>query len=555
MLKFFEKGYSCDILLESPLHVENIQSLKNLFCKNYSSWHVEFGRIYSIDAEMVELLHKEIIVNKKHINITTHKYKLNRYLHQLGFKAVFKSLIKNDILDIQNIQLVLIGGSADSSPKILEIIKQIDLNNLTLVVVQHVETQGKQIFDKILQKYTNAKVLYAKDGERINKGVIYLSPHNKHLKVKDGCFVLSDEEKYNFARPSISLSYESFSSFYKDSLLVIQECGYASDGVDKLELLRKNKTKIIIQDEVECEAKSMVINARAEGFYDYILDLENIIYYINLLNINLDYDGWIDYLLEMISKKYGYDFRLYQRAMIKRRVDAFMIKHAIKSIKATVGVILFNRSAFKGFFLEVSINVTEFFRKPTSFKSIIKFLDNSYKHAHDIKIWSAGCSSGEEVYSMAILLKNMGLLKKSLIYATDFNSVILQEAKNGIYSNDAYKVAQENFAKVEISGNLNDYVVKNDNFVIIDETIREKTLFLQHNLATDSSFNEFDIIICKNVIIYFDYDLQQRVFQLFYDSLKFGGHLVLGESESLHQLFRDKFEPFSDNCKIFKKVA
>jgi len=555
VLKFFERGYSCDILLEPPIHTQDIENLQKLFCKNYRSWHVEFGRIYSIDAEMVELLYKEIIQNKKHINITTHKYKLNRYLHQLGFKAIFESLIKNDIVNIDNIEIVLIGGSADSSPKILEIIKQTNLKNLALVVVQHVEPQGKQLFDKILQQYTDSKVLYAKDGKKINKGIVYLAPHNKHLKVKNGYFVLSDEEKYNFSKPSISISYESFSAFYKEKLMVIQECGYACDGVDKLKFLRANDTKIIIQDESECEAKSMVINARADGVYDYILKLDDIISYIDFLDKQLSDDGWVNYLLDMILKKYGYDFRLYQREMIKRRIDAFMIKHTIKSLKTTVGIILFNKSAFKGFFLEVSINVTEFFRKPTSLKNIIKFLENSYKKSHNIKIWSAGCSSGEEVYSMAILLENMSLLDKSIIYATDFNSVILQEAKNGIYSNDAYKVAQENFAKVEIDANLDDHVVKNDNFIVIDETIRNKTLFLQHNLATDSSFNEFDIIICKNVIIYFDYDLQQRVFQLFYDSLKFGGHLVLGESESLHQLFRDKFEPCRDSCKIFKKVA
>ena len=147
------------------------------------------------------------------------------------------------------------------------------------------------------------------------------------------------------------------------------------------------------------------------------------------------------------------------------------------------------------------------------------------------------------------------MLNKSLIYATDFNSVIIEEAKNGIYSNKSYIVAQENFSKIGIKYNLADSVSENDSYVIINEEIKKKILFFQHNLVEDSSFNEFDIIICKNVVIYFDNHLQKKVFQLFYDSLKFGGHLVLGESEYIHPLFVEKFEQDNLDSKIFKKVA
>ncbi|MEA2100273.1 MAG: CheR family methyltransferase [Campylobacterota bacterium] len=554
MLKFFDSNHSCHIILELPITSDDYDMLKSLFTKEYSSWHLEFGRVYSIKTDMLNLLYKEIYDNSKHISITTHKNKLNSYLYRRGFKTTFKSLIKQDVLDIENIELVLIGGSADSSSKIIEIVKNVRLHNLALVVVQHVQVDKNGIFDELLQNYTNYKVSYAKDGMKIQKGFIYLAPNNKHLKVKEGFFYLSDDENYNYSKPSISLSYESFSSYYKEKLLVIQECGYASDGVDKLELVKQNSSKLIIQQIEECEAKPMVSNALFLKVHDYVLSLEDIIIYINLLDKRVTKEGWIDYLLEMIYKKYDYDFKLYYRDMVNRRVDIFMAKHDIKSIKNAVGVILFNRSAFKGFFLEVSINVTELFREPKTLKRSADILKKHYKNTYNIKVWSAGCSSGEETYSIAIILDCLGLLEKSIIYATDFNSVVIEEAKNGTYSNKSYEAAQNNFNKIGLETDLDKYLIKNNNYIEIDERIKDKAMFFQHNLIEDSSFNEFDIIICKNVIIYFDKELQNRFFQLFYDSLKFGGYLVLGESETIARVFCDKFKQSEDNCNIFKKV-
>ncbi|NOQ31200.1 MAG: hypothetical protein GQ570_08770 [Helicobacteraceae bacterium] len=555
MLKFFEKDHRCEVLIDPPFKSEDIKTLSTLFSKNYISWSIIFGRIYSVEVELIQLLYKEIIKNKKSISLTTHKYKLNRYFHQLGFTTTFNSLIKDDVIDVESVEVVLIGGSADSSSKVMEIIKNCSFKNLTLIIVQHVEANGTQLFDKVLQEYTSTKVTYAKDGEEIKKSRIYIAPHNTHLKVIDGYFALSFEKKYNFSRPSISISYDSFSTYYKDKLVVIQECGYSNDGVDKLKLLKKNKTKIIIQDKCECEAKPMVLNALELNLEDYIFNIQNIVSFINFLDLQNSDSHKVEYLLDMILKIYGYDFRLYQRSMIERRLKIFMLKHDIHTIKNAVGVILFNRSAFKGFFLEASINVTELFRDTLSFSSIVDLLKHSCTKKQSLKIWSAGCSSGEEAYSIGIILKSLAILDKSIIYATDFNSVILEEAKNAIYSQESYKVAKNNFNEINLDDNLDNYITQNSNFITINENIRKKVLFFQHNLATDSSFNEFDIIICKNVIIYFDNTLQNRVFQLFYDSLKFGGFLVLGESEAIQEEFTNKFIKCTDKCKIFKKVA
>jgi len=555
MIQFFKKNQQCEIFLKPPLQENDFKQVEYLLnSKEYLSWRIEFGRIYSINASFVNLLYFEIFKNMKKITLVTHKIKLNRYLHKLGFETHFVSLIKDDIVKAEQVKIVLIGGSADSSQKILDIVKAIEFKNLTLVVVQHIDAELANHFDTILSAYTNNRVVYASEGERVEEATVYLAPRDRHLKVEDGCFKLDNSEKYNFARPSISLSYESFSNYYKDSMVAIQECGYIKDGVDKLPLLKENATLTILQDPKECSATSMIEEAKRLHLRDFIFTLEDMIDFIAFMDKKLDEKDWIDYLLEMIEKRYAYDFKHYSSAMVARRIKSFKINHQLHYTKDVVGTILFKRSAFKAFFLELSINVTELFRNPKSFNHIKSCLLKSFRHTRSIKLWSAGCSSGKEAYSLAILLQNLGMLEKSIIYATDFNSVVLEEAKNAIYSLENYQLGIQNFDALNLDDSLDNYVLKNDKFITIDDNIRKKIHFFEHNLVKDSSFNEFDIIICKNVIIYFDSTLQKRVFDLFYASLKFGGYLVLGKSEAIHPYYADKFEHCPDGCKIYKKV-
>ncbi|MEA1917956.1 MAG: CheR family methyltransferase, partial [Campylobacterota bacterium] len=548
------KDSTCRITIEMPIESVDYEQLEMLFSRNYSSYVVEFGRVYSVCLHVIKILHKNIFDLGRNISIVTHKNSLNRYLHSLGFSASFYSLVKDDIVNCKDIEVVLIGGSADSSNKIINFVSNMSIDTFALVIVQHVEPHKKGKFDEILQNYTTKKVSYATQNMEIQKGRIYLAQSNKHLKVKNGKFELIDEDKHNYSKPSISLSYESFSNYYKNSLVVVQECGYACDGVDKLKGLIDNNTTVILQDKCECEAKPMIINAMQTQQYDYIFTQDRIIDYINFINLKLDENELMNYLLEKILITYDFDLRLYQKAMLKRRLEAFMINHRIDSIEDAIGSILFNSHTFKVFFLEVSINVTEFFRHPKSVNSTIELLQKKFTKNKSIKIWSAGCSSGKEAYSTAIILDFLNMLDKSIIYATDFNRVVIENAKAGLFSNKSYKKGLENSKKLDIGLNFNNYVTKNGNFVTINDNIKDKTLFFQHNLATDKTFNEFDIIVCKNVIIYFDDELQKRVFKLFYDSLKFGGYLVLGKSEALHVAFTTKFKKSKNDCKIFQKV-
>jgi len=186
---------------------------------------------------------------------------------------------------------------------------------------------------------------------------------------------------------------------------------------------------------------------------------------------------------------------------------------------------------------------------------MIDIIQKEHQHSYKIKLWSAGCSSGEEVYSSAIILNELGLLHKSLIYATDFNPVVIKEAENGIYPRAKFETSQQLYKELNLNTPLSYYFNINNDYVEIIDEIKEKVMFFVHNLEEDTVFNEFDIIECKNVLIYFDDVLQDRVFKLLYNSLKFGGHLFLGESEYLPKYYLDKFTQCNDGCKMYKKVA
>jgi len=554
LLKFYEVGFSCKVVIDDEISSDDFEHLKYLLEKNYHAYNIEFVRIYTLSARVLKLLYTHIEVLKKHITIVVHKSRLSRYLHILGINSHFESQIKERYRCNPNANILAIGGSADSGEKIIDILSAIDTKRFCIFIIQHISPDKEGVFDQILSRLVESDVSYAKDGDKVKLGHIYIASRDKHMLIKDERIILDDGEYVNAARPSISTSFNALSDAYKENFLGILECGYGLDGVDALSTLKNNNSTIIIQDPKSCRASSIVKQAKAQGIYDFVFSTSEICSYLNFMGVNFEIqEQWIKYLLEEVYKKYEYDFRLYQPALVKRRVSAFMIKHGIKDMKTLVVLVLYFKSAFRSLFLEISINVTEFFRKHSSTLSLIEALQE-YRHSYNIKIWSAGCSSGEEVYSTAIILRELGLLHKSLIYATDFNPVVIQEAKNGIYPIDVFQHAKEKYADLNLESSLDQYFNIYHNMAEVKKEIKEKVMFFVHNLEKDSVFNEFDIIECKNVLIYFNDDLQEHVFQLFYDSLKFGGYLFLGPSESLPKSYESRFKVCDKSFKTYKKV-
>ncbi|MGH4139775.1 CheR family methyltransferase [Clostridium sp.] len=262
----------------------------------------------------------------------------------------------------------------------------------------------------------------------------------------------------------------------------------------------------------------------------------------------------INLLLEAINMKYGYDFRNYSSAHMKRRIHYRMAATGIDTIAEMQHKVIYDKEFFNLVLSDFSINVTEMFRDPSFYRAFRKDVIPILKTYPFIRIWHAGCATGEEIYSMAILLKEEGLYDRSQIYATDFNNIVLQKAKDGIYPLSDIKEYTHNYQKAGGKTSFSDYYIAKYDSVIFETSLKKKITFAEHNLVTDGVFGEMHVIICRNVMIYFNKKLQNRVIKLFSDSLSSGCFLCLGSKESVEfSTSRDCFEEFVSNEKIYRK--
>jgi chemotaxis protein methyltransferase CheR len=230
-----------------------------------------------------------------------------------------------------------------------------------------------------------------------------------------------------------------------------------------------------------------------------------------------------------------------------------MLLHQL-SFSALVNKILNNNSFFLTFLEEITVNVTEFFRDPNFYNYLRNNIIPQLQSYPVIRIWHAGCATGEEAYSMAILLKEADLLSKSIIYATDISQKVLLTAANGKYPIEIFDRMNANYLLSGGNSNCKSFCKLQNNEVIFNDELKERILFSHHNLVTDQSFNEFNLIFCRNVLIYFNSNLQNTVLQLLTKSLATFGYLALGSKESLEFTCSAKyFETINKKEKIYRK--
>jgi chemotaxis protein methyltransferase CheR len=238
-------------------------------------------------------------------------------------------------------------------------------------------------------------------------------------------------------------------------------------------------------------------------------------------------------LLEAINMRYGYDFRNYSRVHVKRRALTRLAKSGLSSLAEMQHAILTDESFFHNLLLDLSLNVTEMFRDAKFFLAVREIVIPLLATYPYLKIWHAGCATGEEVFSMAIILKEEGLLNRSTIYATDFNQVVLKKAAEGIFPVKNLKLYSENYLKSGGKSSLSDHFLIRYNSALVSKELKKNIVFSDHNLVTDGVFGEMNLIVCRNVLIYFNRELQNRVTNLFSESLLPGGILCLGSKETL----------------------
>lgn len=268
-----------------------------------------------------------------------------------------------------------------------------------------------------------------------------------------------------------------------------------------------------------------------------------------------EFEQEVETLIQGIHSRYGYDFSGYARASVHRRIKRFMENRKQAGVKE-LGEVLFQDSFFfESFLQEITVNVTEMFRDPSFYLSLrqnVLPILSTYPH---IKIWDAGCSTGEELFSLAIVLQEEGLLGRTKIYATDINQKVLKQAREGIFPAAAVATYAAAYAAAGGKNDFSAYYVSSYGNCKFDSSLIRNVVFYPHNLATDSSFNEFHLILCRNVLIYFTRQLQDRVFKLFNESLVPLGYLGLGKKETVALSgFTQTFTLVDKDNRIYRKA-
>lgn len=238
-------------------------------------------------------------------------------------------------------------------------------------------------------------------------------------------------------------------------------------------------------------------------------------------------------LFEELRVKYKTDLSNYAPASLERRLERFLHLHHFASPEALASALLSDSLLFDLFIKEITVNTTEMFRDPGCWKFMRDTVFPALKDLPGIRIWHAGCSSGEEVFSMAILLKEEGLLEKASLIATDLNKSIIETARKGTYHVKSLQVNEENYINGGGRAKLSDYYLLKDKHYTMDAELLKGVRFLKHDLSSGEAFSKFDLILCRNVMIYFNKELQERVFTLFKESLFKRGFLAIGKKESM----------------------
>lgn len=262
----------------------------------------------------------------------------------------------------------------------------------------------------------------------------------------------------------------------------------------------------------------------------------------------------LDLFLEAIFRRYGYDFRNYARASVRRRVAQTLSRAGVDGAAEAIPRLLRDDALFNDFLKDMSVTVTDMFRDPWFYAA---FREKVIAHLYTyplVKIWHAGCATGEEVYSMAIVLKEEGLYDKTQIYATDYNNESLDRARESIYPLAQVKQFTQNYNLTGAKASLSDYYHAKYGAARFADHLSKRITFANHNLVTDGVFSEVNVVICRNVLIYFDRHLKNRVLSLFRDSLCHRGFLCLGSKESLKfSCIAEEFETVSAKERIFRK--
>ena len=400
---------------------------------------------------------------------------------------------------------LVLAGSAQSLDKILHIVSHLPISQTTVFVAQHVPENQENLLDRLLRTRTDYAVVMPQHMTPVAPATIYVAPPGHHMKVAHGLVYLTRDRPVQFARPSIDVLFKSVADEYRHQVLAVLLCGFGEDGVAGCAALKEVGACVIVENSQECgEASVLPDAARKAGHYDHVIGCAGIasIAAAAVSGPQAAPSGaLLDLFLETLRRQYDYDFRGYQRDSLERRIRHLMQQFGLPEFVDFQRAILSHRPLFDRMVAEISVSVTEFFRHPTQFRELRETVFPYLASFPVLKVWSAGCATGEEAYSLAILLDELGLLSRSRLFATDINHYLLSLAANGLFPSTSMELSRNNYQAAGGPQSFDAHVEHCGRYLKIRDHLRKAVLFYRHTLVDEGVFNEFQLIVCRNVLI------------------------------------------------------
>ncbi len=467
----------------------------------------------------------------------------------------------------QRLPVVGIGASAGGLEALEKFLSNVpDKSGMAFVVVQHLDPDYKGILTELLQRVTPMKVVQAKDRLKIQPDCVYIIPPNKDLSIMNGALYLMDLAKPRVLRLPIDFFFHSLAEDQKDRAIGVILSGMGTDGTHGLRWIKEKAGIALVQDPLDAKFDSMPRSVIEAGLADIVAPVEelpqkilaylhHLIPVLSRLEIEPKTQSALEKVILLLRIHTGQDFSGYKKNTLYRRIERRMGLHQIDKIAVYVHYLRTNPQELDLLFKELLIGVTHFFRDPQIWDFLKEVVRLYLADAHPglvLRAWTPGVSTGEEAYSLAILLDEVleekGLLNQLSIqiFATDLDQDAIAKARRGIYP--------ENIAAELTSERLARYFIHEENAYRVRKSIREMVIFAPQNVILDPPFTRLDFLVCRNLLIYLESYLQKKLLALFNYSLKPGGILFLGNSETIG-LSSDLFVPLDKPARIYRSVA
>ncbi|WP_339811263.1 CheR family methyltransferase, partial [Zunongwangia profunda] len=462
-------------------------------------------------------------------------------------------------------RIIAVGASAGGLEALKAFFTGIpEEDNNTYVVIQHLSPDYKSMMGELLAKSTKFPIKQIKEGMQMEEKTIYLIPPKCNLLVEDGCLKLVEKPERAHLNLPIDMFLESLSSYKKEKAIAVILSGTGSDGTRGIRAIKDRDGMVMVQDPEQAKFDGMPKSAIQTGLVDYILPVEemgeelrkfiNAPMVFDIENHDVEFDQkTLSKILHLIDEKTGLDFREYKYSTLARRLARRVNVGGCSNLEEYYDMLLHNDDEIPMLYREFLIGVTNFFRDQRVWEiiadDIIPELIESKKDNDILKIWDVACSTGEEAYSLAMLLHDeMQRQDKMLeikIFATDISQEHLDIGSAGIYSESVVANVEDKFLKKF-------FIKKQEGYQIV-EKIRRMVIFSKHNIIKNPPFSNMDMVLCRNLLIYFQSTIQKKTMDVLHYALKEYGFLVLGTSETITS-HRDSFEDISRKWKIFRNV-